>query len=63
MSDRILVMGRNPSTIIADHKVPFARPRHFSIGETTEFNELCTMLRDEMTRARQGEVMQDGGHG
>ena len=63
LSDRILVMGRNPSTIIADHHVPFARPRHFSIGETAEFNELCGMLRDEVTRARQGEVMQDGGHG
>jgi NitT/TauT family transport system ATP-binding protein len=63
LSDRILVMGRNPSTIIADHQVPFARPRHFSIGETAEFNELCAMLRDEVTRARQSEVMQDGGHG
>jgi NitT/TauT family transport system ATP-binding protein len=63
LSDRILVMGRNPSTIIADHKVPFARPRQFSIGETAEFNELCAMLRDEVTRARQGEVMQEGGHG
>jgi NitT/TauT family transport system ATP-binding protein len=45
-------MGGGPSTIIADIKVPFARPRHFAIGETVEFNELCAALRDEITRAR-----------
>jgi NitT/TauT family transport system ATP-binding protein len=52
LSDRILIMGGVPSTIISDIKVPFARPRHFSIGETIEFNELCTALRDEITKAR-----------
>ena len=41
LSDRVLVMGRSPSRIIADVKVPFGRPRNFAIGETTEFNELC----------------------
>src|SRR6185312_500751 len=46
LSDRILVMGRTPSRIIADVKVPFGRPRNFAIGETTEFNELCGDLRD-----------------
>ncbi len=53
LSDRILIMGGSPSSIIADIKVPFARPRHFVIGETAEFNELCTALRDEITKARQ----------
>jgi NitT/TauT family transport system ATP-binding protein len=52
LSDRILIMGGGPSTIIADIRVPFARPRHFAIGETVEFNELCAALRDEITRAR-----------
>ena len=55
LSDRVLVMGRTPSRIIADIPVPFARPRHFAIGETAEFNALCRALRDEITRAREGE--------
>jgi NitT/TauT family transport system ATP-binding protein len=63
LSDRILVMGRAPSIIIADIKVPFARPRHFTIGETAEFNVMCSVLRDEITKARGGEITQDGGHG
>jgi NitT/TauT family transport system ATP-binding protein len=63
LSDRILIMGVSPSTIVADIKVPFPRPRHFTIGETATFNELCAALRDEITKARQGEVMQDGGYG
>jgi NitT/TauT family transport system ATP-binding protein len=54
LSDRVLVMGRTPSRIIADIPVPFARPRRFSIGETAEFNALCAALRDEITRAREG---------
>lgn len=53
LSDRILVMGRSPSRIIADVKVPFGRPRNFAIGETTEFNELCGDLRDLITKARE----------
>ncbi len=53
LSDRILVMGGSPSKIIADVTVPFARPRNFAIGETTEFNELCGMLRDQITKARE----------
>jgi NitT/TauT family transport system ATP-binding protein len=43
LSDRVLVMGRSPSKIIAGIEVPFARPRDFAIGETSEFNELCGM--------------------
>ena len=38
--------------IIADIKVPFARPRHFTSAKPPEFNELCTALRDEITKAR-----------
>jgi NitT/TauT family transport system ATP-binding protein len=53
LSDRILVMGRTPSRIIADVKIPFARPRDFAIGETAEFNELCGRLREQITRARE----------
>lgn len=53
LSDRVLVMGRSPSRIIADVKVPFVRPRNFAIGESLEFNELCSLLRDQINAARE----------
>jgi NitT/TauT family transport system ATP-binding protein len=56
LSDRVLVMGRSPSKIIADITVPFARPRHFVLGETAEFNALCGALREQITRAREGDA-------
>jgi NitT/TauT family transport system ATP-binding protein len=56
LSDRVLVMGRTPSRIIADVRIPFARPRNFAIGETTEFNELCGVLREQITKARERNV-------
>ena len=56
LSDRILIMGGKPSRILADVKVPFARPRGFAIGETAEFNELCTALRDQITKARKHQM-------
>jgi hypothetical protein len=49
-------MGRSPSQIIADIKVPFARPRDFALGETEQFNELCSVLRREIEIARWGEA-------
>jgi NitT/TauT family transport system ATP-binding protein len=63
LSDRVLVMGGSPSTIIADIKVPFVRPRSFSIGETAEFNALCAALRDEITRARETQMSRETPHG
>ena len=52
LADRVLVMGRRPSQIIAEIKVPFVRPRDFAIGETAQFNELCAVLRREIEIAR-----------
>jgi NitT/TauT family transport system ATP-binding protein len=50
LSDRILVMGRRPSTIIEDVKVPFERPRDPSIEADPRFNELYLRpLRPEIT--------------
>jgi NitT/TauT family transport system ATP-binding protein len=63
LSDRVLVMGGRPSTIQADIKVPFARPRHFTMGETAEFNELCAALREEVTKARETQAVRDSAHG
>jgi NitT/TauT family transport system ATP-binding protein len=48
LSDRVLVMGGRPSTIVADVRCPFPRPRDFSIGDTKAFNEVCSFLREKI---------------
>lgn len=45
LSDRVVVMGGRPSTIILDMKMPFPRPRRFEIEETQEFSQVCRTLR------------------
>ncbi len=59
LSDRILVMGRSPSRIIADDKVSFARPRNINIEETTEFSVLRAKLRELINSVSQGAAGQD----
>jgi NitT/TauT family transport system ATP-binding protein len=56
LADRVLVMGRRPSQIISEFRIPFTRPRNFAIGESTEFNELCAMLRSQIELARAGDA-------
>jgi NitT/TauT family transport system ATP-binding protein len=51
LSDRILVMGRRPSTIIEDVKVPFERPRDPSIEADPRFNELYLHLKASIHRS------------
>jgi NitT/TauT family transport system ATP-binding protein len=45
LADRVLVMTRRPATVVADVRIPFARPRDNSIGGTAEFNKICDELR------------------
>ena len=45
LSDRVLVMARRPSTIIADVQIDLPRPRSLTIEETPAFNEICALLR------------------
>ncbi|MGA7325366.1 MAG: ABC transporter ATP-binding protein [Rhodomicrobium sp.] len=45
LSDRVLVMGGRPSTIVLDLAMPFARPRRFELQETPEFAQICRQLR------------------
>jgi NitT/TauT family transport system ATP-binding protein len=45
LSDRVLVMARRPSTIIADVRIDLPRPRSLTIEETPAFNEICALLR------------------
>ena len=48
LSDRVLVMSHRPGRIIEDIRIPFARPRGLEIGETVEFNEICSHLRGKI---------------
>ena len=61
LSDRVLVMGGRPSTIILDMKMPFTRPRRFEIEETAEFTQVCRRLRLTIEQAHGGEA--DGRSG
>ena len=51
LSDRILVMGRRPSTIIEDVRIPFERPRDPSIEADPRFNELYLHLKASIHRS------------
>jgi len=46
LSDRVLVMNARPSRIVADIRVPFARPRRAEMQEDPLFNEICGFVRD-----------------
>jgi NitT/TauT family transport system ATP-binding protein len=48
LSDRVLVMSQRPGRVIADVKIPFARPRRLEIEEGAEFNEICGYLRGKI---------------
>lgn len=50
LSDRVLVMGRRPSTIIEDVRIPFERPRDPSIEADPRFNELYLHLKASIHR-------------
>ena len=51
LSDRVLVMGGRPSSIILDLPVAFTRPRQFAIEDTAEFGALCRRLRETIEQA------------
>jgi len=54
LSDRVMVMGGRPSTIVLDMKKPFERPRRFEIEETPEFAAVCRKLRLTIEEAHGG---------
>jgi NitT/TauT family transport system ATP-binding protein len=57
LSDRVLVMAKRPSTVVADVTIPFPRPRDMSIQEDPAFNRICAELRAHIEDgyARAGE--------
>jgi len=54
LSDRVVVMGGRPSTIVLDMKMPFDRPRRFDVEETPEFVKICRQLRLTIEQAHDG---------
>ena len=48
LSDRVLVMDARPSRIVADIRVPFARPRRAEIQEDPVFNAICSFVRETL---------------
>ena len=52
LADRVVVMSARPGRVIAEHRVPFARPRDLSIMYGAEFNELVQALHGEIATAR-----------
>jgi NitT/TauT family transport system ATP-binding protein len=57
LGDRVVVMSARPGVIIADHTVPFERPRRPEIRGTSEFAELeqriWSQMRVEVERSEQ----------
>jgi NitT/TauT family transport system ATP-binding protein len=45
LSDRVLVMGRRPATIIDELAINLPRPRHIAVTEDENFNRLVRHLR------------------
>ena len=45
LSDRVLVMGGQPSGILLDETMPFQRPRTLDLEETAEFGQIVRRLR------------------
>ena len=63
LADRVVVMGARPSTVRAEYRVPFERPRRWTeLRRDPRFGELTAAvwetLRDEVTRA--GDLINEG---
>jgi NitT/TauT family transport system ATP-binding protein len=52
LADRIFVMSARPGRVIAEHVVPFERPRDLKLLYDHEFNEMVQALRGEIAEAR-----------
>jgi NitT/TauT family transport system ATP-binding protein len=54
LSDRVLVMGGRPASIIDEIAIDLPRPRQVEIEETPAFNAICRRLRVAIERAHAG---------
>jgi NitT/TauT family transport system ATP-binding protein len=54
LSDRVVVMGRRPATIIDDLGIDLPRPRHIAMTEDETFNRLVRHLRKMIEASHAG---------
>ena len=54
LSDRVVVMGRRPATIIDDVAIDLPRPRHIAMTEDETFNRLVRHLRKMIEASHAG---------
>lgn len=62
LSDRVLVMGGRPSSIMLDLTIDFPRPRRFEIEETAEFGAYCRTLRLSIEKGHARTPMAGAAH-
>lgn len=49
LSDRVMVMGRNPGRFLGDYRIDLPRPRTLSVRGLPEFNDYLVRLREVFT--------------
>ena len=52
LADKIFVMSSRPGRVLAEHRVPFARPRDLELMYDTPFNDMVHALHGEIANAR-----------
>ena len=52
LADKIFVMSARPGRVLAEHRVPFARPRQLDIMYDRGFNDMVQELHGEIAQAR-----------
>ncbi len=52
LADRIFVLSARPGRVMADHRVPFARPRGIDLTYEKDFNDMVHRLHAEIANAR-----------
>jgi NitT/TauT family transport system ATP-binding protein len=52
LADKVLVMSARPGRVVAEHRVPFERPRDLAILYDAAFNDMVQSLHGEIAQAR-----------
>lgn len=52
LADKVVVMSARPGRVVAEHVVPFARPRQLDLMYEPDFNDMVQALHGEIATAR-----------
>jgi NitT/TauT family transport system ATP-binding protein len=52
LADKVFVMSARPGRVLAQHHVPFARPRQLDLMYEKDFNDMVQRLHGEIAQAR-----------